>query len=347
MSAHTRLEDELRQQGAVLAQRADAGAEAAERAAALLRREDVRYLVVAARGSSDNAARYGQYLLGSVARLNVALAAPSLFTDPARAPDLGGAAAMAISQSGQSPDIVSVLTAARAQGRPTIAITNDEGSPLAREAHVVVPLAAGPEESLAATKTYAASLHALVQLAQALVPDDERARGLAELPRLLTSAVDEQLASRSRFDVLRDAARLTAVGRGVSFATAYETALKIRELAGITAEAFSPPDLLHGPIAALTSGNWVWLAAGHDRQGQGAELLATLRQRTVPAVVVAQSQALLEAADVAIPLPDGAPDWLAAFLAVVPGQVAGFHLAELRGVEIDHPHGLSKVTLTH
>ncbi|HEX8857291.1 MAG TPA: SIS domain-containing protein [Thermoleophilaceae bacterium] len=347
MSGQTRLEDELRDQGAVLARRAQAGAEAAERAAALLRRDDVRYLVVAARGSSDNAARFGQYLLGSAVRLNVALAAPSLYSDPARAPDLSGAAAMAISQSGQSPDIVSVLTAARAQGRPTIAITNDENSPLALAAHAVVPLATGPEESLSATKTYVASLHSLVQLAQALAPDDERASGLAALPALLTSAVEEQLASRSRFDVLRDATRLTAVGRGVSFATAYETALKIRELAGITAEAFSPPDLLHGPIAALTSGNWVWLAAGHDRQGQGAELLSKLRQRSVPAVVVAQSTALLAAADVAIPLRGDVPDWLAAILAVVPGQVAGFHLAELRGVEIDHPHGLSKVTLTH
>ena len=132
--------------------------------------DDVDYLVVAARGTSDNAARYAQYLLGLCARLPVALAAPWLYSGDAP-PLLSRGAVMAISQSGCSPDVIGVLAAGRAQSRPTVAITNDPDSPLAAEADVVVPLLAGVERSVAATKTYLASLHAIAQIALCLRPD--------------------------------------------------------------------------------------------------------------------------------------------------------------------------------
>jgi glucosamine--fructose-6-phosphate aminotransferase (isomerizing) len=143
----TWLEREILAQGGALRDRAGAGLEAARAAAELL--GGVDYLLVAARGSSDNAARYGQYLLGAEAGLTVALAAPWLYTG--RAPRIGAGGVLGISQSGRSPDIVAVLAAARAQERPAVAMTNDEGSPLARTADVVIPLAVGPERSVAAT----------------------------------------------------------------------------------------------------------------------------------------------------------------------------------------------------
>ena len=155
------LESEAREQGEMLAGRTAHGWEQARAAAGLLRRADVDYLVVAARGSSDNAARYAQYLLGLEARLPVALAAPWLYSSAAP-PVLARGAVLAISQSGRSPDITGVVTAAREQGRPTIVLTNDPASPLAVGADVVVPLLAGVERSVAATKTYLASLHAIV-----------------------------------------------------------------------------------------------------------------------------------------------------------------------------------------
>src|SRR5262249_31124509 len=160
----THLESEIREQGAALAARAEAGWEAAGEAAVLLACARIDQLVIAARGSSDNAARYGQYLLGLDGGLVVGLAAPWLYGHGHRAPRLPGAAVLGISQSGRSPDIVAVLEAARHQGRPTIAITNEPGSPLARIADVVIPLGVGEERSVAATKTYIASLHALAQL---------------------------------------------------------------------------------------------------------------------------------------------------------------------------------------
>jgi glucosamine--fructose-6-phosphate aminotransferase (isomerizing) len=342
----TQLERELRDQGSALAQRAPAGADAAAAAARLLARADVHYLLVAARGTSDNAARYLQYALGAEARLAVGLAAPSLYADPETAPVLDGAAVMAISQSGQSPDIVAVLSAARAQRRPTIAITNDADSPLAREADVVVPLAVGAERSVAATKTYTASLHAVQQILEALRPSAERRTWLARLPALVDEVVDAQLQARSAFDPLNDAAQLTVTGRSLDYAAAHETALKIRELAGLVTEAFSPPDLLHGPIAAVAAPGWCWLVSTTPGNPDAAALREAMLARSVPTVVVSPDAALRAGARVAIALPSGPPTWAAAVLAVLPGQVAALRLAELRGVTIDEPHGLSKVTLT-
>jgi glucosamine--fructose-6-phosphate aminotransferase (isomerizing) len=341
----TQLERELLEQGPALARRAPGGAVAAAAAARLLARDDVRYLLVAARGTSDNAARYLQYALGAGARLAVALAAPSLYADPQAAPRLDGAAALAISQSGQSPDIVAVLAAARAQGRPTIAMTNEPDSPLAATADVVVPLAVGSERSVAATKTYTASLHATQQILEALCPSAERRAWLDRLPGLVEDVVTEQLEARAAFDALDDAGRLTVIGRALDYAAAYETALKIRELAGLTTEAFSPPDLLHGPIAALAPPGWCWLISTAPGDTDAAALRRAVAARSVPTVVVSTGRSLTTDAAVAVPLPP-APVWLSAILAVLPGQIAALRLAELRGVSVDEPHGLSKVTLT-
>lgn len=345
----TILEQELREQGSVLAQRAEPGARAAARAAELIARDDVDYVLIAARGSSDNAARFGQYLLGLETQTLGALATPWLYDGPPEQPRprLRGAAVIGISQSGRSPDIVGVLAAAREQARPTIAITNDEGSPLAQQADVVVPLGVGEERSVAATKTYLASLHAVVQLVDALAPSPERARWLDSLPDRVDAAVAQELEGRERFAVLHGLALTTVVGRGMHFATALETALKLRELTGVPAEGFSPPDLLHGPVAALSERGGLWLvSAGERERDEARATFPPLRERTGAAVVVSDDDALLAQADVAVALPAGAPDWVSAALAVIPGQVAALHLAQLLGVEVDRPHGLSKVTLT-
>jgi glutamine---fructose-6-phosphate transaminase (isomerizing) len=322
----TWLEREILAQGAALRERAAAGAGAAEEAAARL--GEVDYLLVAARGSSDNAARFAQYLLGAEAHLTVALAAPWLYADQRRTPRIGRGAVLGISQSGRSPDVVAVLEAAHAQGRPALAITNDDRSPLAEQADVTIPLGVGAERSVAATKTFTASLHAVAQLAAALAPRGRVARGLPDLPALLTNAAAEQLATRSRFDVLEQVRRIVVVGRGFAYAIAHETALKLRELSGIPAEAFSPPDLMHGPIAALDESTALWLIQPDP------ETAPELQSRAGPTIVVGEEDA------------DRLDDWTRAFLAVLPAQAAGLWLAERLGVEVDHPHGLQKVTLT-
>jgi glucosamine--fructose-6-phosphate aminotransferase (isomerizing) len=330
----------------VLARRAARGENAAARAAVLLGRDDVQHLVVAARGSSDNAAVHAQYAFGAEAQMTVALAAPSLYRESQRAPDLTGAAVLGISQSGQSPDIVAVLAAARAQRRPTIAITNDPASPLADQADVIVPLAAGEEHSIAATKTYMASLHALHQILDQLRPAPERTEWLARLPGLVDKAVEAQLDGSSTFAQLDRVSFVTAVGRGMDLATARETALKVRELGAIPTEALSPPDLLHGPIASLRSPGCLWLIAAATTTESWAPILDPARERSMPVIVVSPDTELRAAADFAVAVPDEAPAWVRGILAVVPGQVAALRLAERRGVDVDRPHGLTKVTVT-
>ncbi|HEX4751959.1 MAG TPA: SIS domain-containing protein [Solirubrobacterales bacterium] len=335
----TVLEQEIRQQGEVLRRREALGVESATRAAAVLSRADVDHLLIAARGSSDNAARFAQYLFGRELRLETSLAAPWLFRDRDAAPRLPSAAVLGISQSGMSPDVVGVLAAARAEGRPTIAITADPASPLALEADVVVELLCGEERSVAATKTYLASLHALLQIAEALAPDRRRSTWLARLPDLVDAQVASMLVTRERFDPLGSLPLITVTGRGAALSSAFESALKIRELSGTPAEAFSPPDLLHGPIAALDGSGGAWLV--EPEAGQ----LEIMRERAAVTVAVGAAPPA-GPRTIDIPLPASAPDWARAVLAVIPAQAAGLRLAEVRGGDVDAPAGLSKVTQT-
>jgi glucosamine--fructose-6-phosphate aminotransferase (isomerizing) len=341
----SQLEREMREQGDVLAARTGPGWPAAESAASVLRREDVQYVMIAARGTSDNAARYAQYLLGLEARLPAGLATPWLYSSDAP-PLLARGALLAISQSGQSPDIVRVVEAARAQARPTIAITNDLDSPLAAAADTVVPLLAGEEQSVAATKTYLASLHAIAQITACLRPDPGWTSWFRRVPELVAAAVELSLAQRSRFDRLVDVSLVTAVGRGLELSTVYETALKLRELSGIPAEAFSLPDLVHGPIAALRSSGAVWLVSttGHDQPDRRA--LDLLRRVAGLTLAISDDEELLAAADIGVPIEPRLPQWLAPILAVIPGQAAALRLGELQDTDLDRPAGLTKVTLT-
>lgn len=311
---------------------------------------DVRWILIAARGSSDNAARYAQYLLGWRNRLPVALATPSLFTVYGTAPDLGGAAAVAISQSGRSPDVVAVLEAARDQGRPAIALTNDPDSPLAAAASLVVPLRAGPERAVAATKSYTTSLVALALLSAALELEEAQATSLAvlrELPGALTAAIEGTRGDAERFDRYAGAQRCVVVGRGLNYSTAFEVALKVRELTGIAAEAHSAADLLHGPIAALDRATPVVIVAPDEPSiASIRSVVPRLLERELDLIVLSNADDLLAHASTQVRLAPAPAPWLTPLTAVIPGQVMAHRLAECRGLDPDQPAGLSKVTRT-
>ncbi|MHB1593722.1 MAG: SIS domain-containing protein [Streptosporangiaceae bacterium] len=350
MTRLSNLEQEIREQPDVLTRRRRDGQAAAAAAARLLTRPDVTHLVIAARGSSDNAARYAQYLFGQILRLPAYLAAPALFARP-RVPVLAGAAVLGISQSGQSPDVVSVLTAAQEQERPVIAITNDAGSPLAANADVTVPLLTGPERSVAATKTYTATLMALAQLCAAAGGSGEIQAGLDRLPDLMAQILDVALAADEPAAGLgdsRSAGRfLTAVGRGTGLSAAAETALKIREIAGIRTEAFSLPDLMHGPVAANSAGSSLWVVASPSYPASYWERpVALLRSRGVSVTAVVPAAESGISADVLHRVPGEHSAWLFDLVAVAYGQVAALRLGERYGTNVDAPAGLSKVTLT-
>lgn len=341
------LETELREQPEALQRLLESQAKAARSAARLFHRRDIRYILIASRGSSSNVARYAQYLLGRAHRVPVMFATPSLYTIYGQPPRLDGGLVIGISQSGASPDVVAVLAEARGQGRPTLALTNDVDSPLARTAEVVLPLEAGQEQAVAATKTYVNSLGA-VALLFAEAGDDTAARDeLARMPEALALQIELSLGDLPRLDEYRDAGGLTVVARGVNYGTGYEIALKIRELSGLVTEAYSPADLMHGPIAAIQPG-WpvVVVAPSGPARPSVEEIVPFLRARGARLVAVSDVRAVLRRAHTKLVLAAGVPEWLSPLTAVIPGQAAAIRLASLRGLDLDRPTGLQKVTLT-
>ena len=341
------LETELREQPEALRRLLERQTSAARSAARLFRRRDIHYLLIASRGSSSNVARYAQYLLGRAHRVPVMFATPSLYTIYGQPPRLDGGLVIGISQSGASPDVVAVLAEAREQGRPTLALTNDVDSPLGRTAEAVLPLEAGDEHAVAATKTYINSLGA-VALLFAEVSDDGAAREeLARMPEALSAQIELSLGEPPQLDEYRDAVGLTVVARGVNYGTGYEIALKIRELSGLVTEAYSPADLMHGPIAAIQPG-WpvVVVAPSGPARPSVEEIVRPLRARGARLVAISDVRAVLRRAQTKLVLAPGVPEWLSPLTAVVPGQVTAMRLTRLRGLDLDSPVGLRKVTLT-
>ena len=342
------LEAEIAAQPTAVRDLLEAEAHRVDRLAARWRaRGDLTGVMLAARGTSDNAARYGQYVLGAYNQLPVALATPSLFTRYQRPPRLDGLLVVAVSQSGRSPDVVGVLAEANRQGRPTLAITNDASSPLALEADALIGLHAGDERAVAATKTYTTSLGAIALLSVSLGDDDGRRAELAGVPDALEAAVAGALAAVDVPAWLRDAPACAVIGRGYNYATAHEIALKLKELTGLAAEAYSSADFLHGPVAAISWDVPVLLIAPTGVVFDDlAGLVDALRDRGASLVIVSDDAELLDRADLPLPVRAGTPEWLSPFPCVVPGQVLAWRLADARGLDVDRPAGLQKVTET-
>jgi glutamine---fructose-6-phosphate transaminase (isomerizing) len=339
------VEAELREQPAALERFLAAESAHAREIVRGLVLDDVRYLLIVSRGSSSNVARYLQYLFGTVNRLPVSFATPSLYTVYDAPPVLGAAAAIGISQSGASPDVVAVLSEAKSQGRPTLAITNDPGSPLAQTADYILPLHAGEERAVAATKTYLNSIGAVALLSAA--DDVERLRDLQAMPGQISKQIGRALAAAELLDRYREVEGGSVIARGVNYGTAFEIALKIRELSGAQFEAFSSADLLHGPIAAVKRGRpaIVIAPAGRTLASMSAAV-ESVRARGSDVVAISDDPDFLASADTALPLVPDVPEWLSPLLTVVPGQVAAVRLATLRGEDVDSPAGLTKITLT-
>jgi glutamine---fructose-6-phosphate transaminase (isomerizing) len=341
------LETELREQPAALERFLAAETAHASTIARALVRDDVRYLLVVSRGSSSNVARYLQYLFGTVNKLTVAFATPSLYTVYDAPPDLGAAAVIAISQSGASPDVVAVLDEAKRQRRPTLAITNDPRSPLGQTADWVLPLHAGEEKAVAATKTYLNSLAAVALLSSVAVGREERLRALHAAPAAVSRQIEQTLAVSERLDRYSGVESGIVVTRGVNYGTAFEIALKIRELSGVPFDAFSSADLLHGPIASLRRGRPAIVIAPAGRTLTSMRAATEkIRGRGSELVAISDDAGFLAAADTPLPLVRDLPEWLSPFLTVIPGQVAAVRIATLRGVDVDSPQGLTKITRT-
>ena len=310
-----------------------------------VRERDIDVVVIAARGTSDHAALYGQYILGARNGLLVVPATPSLFSVYGAPPRLRHALVIGISQSGRSPDVVAVLDEARRQGSLTVAITNDPASDLAAAADHVIELMAGPERAVAATKTYLAELAILAMLSSALSGDEASAAELRAMPDALRRALDEEQRIEALAHRWAGERACVVLARGFHYATAREWALKLKELAHLLADPYSAADFQHGPITLIGDGFPVLaIATAGPALEAMAELLGRLNAAGARLLVASDDAALLELGD-PMRLPS-VPEWLSPLVAILPAQLFAYHLALARGLDTEAPRGLSKVTLT-
>ena len=300
--------------------------------------------VIAARGSSDHAALYAKYLFGSRNRLLVALAAPSLFTHYRTPPDLTGQCVIGISQSGASPDVVAVLEEARRQGCPTLAVTNEADSRLAASADLVLPLGAGTESSVPASKTYTASLLALALLSQALDPDPSFAAALAQVPAAIEAALSREADLDRLAPVLRGP-RAVVLGRGFNLSTAEEVALKLTETSYLLARAWSVADFEHGPIAVVERDFPVLLVGAPGPVDTDLAGIAA-RLHEYACRVIGLFDGGRAPTEPAVTLDTGLPEELSPLPLAVLGQLLALRVALALGIDPDRPRALQKVTRT-
>lgn len=319
---------DVREQPEVIARLIDREWAAVGSIARRLRRKRLDYVLVAGRGSSDNAARYAHYLFGAECRMPVATASPSLFTRYGAPPRLDGALVIAVSQSGASADVLEVVREARRQGRPTIAITNTAGSPIAEAAEHVLELHAGEEQPGVATKTYLASLGAFAMLASAL-GHRRPAEDLRSLPDRIAEVVagmDAPVAAAA--DLVASATHATVVGRGYNYATSHEVALKLTMLTRTAASAYSAADVIRGPGSEADDVVPAFILGPSGRVLSDIfDVVPSLRARGTPLVVCSDVPELLDEGDVAIPLPGHVREWLSPLVAAVPGQLLALEVA--------------------
>jgi glutamine---fructose-6-phosphate transaminase (isomerizing) len=319
--------------------------EAASKALAELAPSAVRLV---GHGTSDSAATYGTYAFGLLPGWTALRDSISLTVYYGATFDLSSSAVIAISQSGRTPDVVEYVARTRARGALTVALTNDLMSELAEAAEVTIPLSAGPERSVAASKTYTNELAALALLAAGVAGRlTEMVEGIKLTADLLAAAMDGlERAVAAPAMAFTYVGRMYVIGRGLEFATAREVALKLTETCRVAAEPLTATDLAHGPVAALDSLFPVWTIASHD-ESLPAVIDGADRVRQAGATLVASGPAADEIPGAAYRLPVPAPPLpiLSPLLSVVPGQLFANALAAGKGLDPDHPEHLSKVTL--
>lgn len=340
-----RFEEEIREQPEVAARLIRESKDQIKEVASAIRSQNPAAFWVAARGTSDHAAIYGKYLFETRNRLATGLAAASTSTLYEHPPDVSRLCTIGISQSGSSGDIVAVLRDARRQGSLTVAITNEEDSDLARAADHCLPMRAGHERSVPASKTYTASLILLALLSQELTPDSAFERSIHDIPVAVAHALE--VGSRLH-DVAASikAQRMAVLGRGFHLATTLEVGLKIMETSYVLAEARSVADFLHGPIAVMDAGFHALLIEAKGPSHPGMRQLAQRLRGLGARLITFTDEPDQVLGEVAVPILTGLPEALTPIPYAVVGQLFALNLALSRNLDPDQPRGLAKVTQT-
>ena len=344
-SGATRMHQEAGQSAQVVRDQLKANAAIMAALGATLRQMQPRAVVTVGRGSSDHAATFAQYLIETRQGVIVSSAAPSVSSLYHATPDMQGVVCLAISQSGKSPDLLTAIEGAKAAGAFVIALVNDAASPLAMLADQVIPLGAGPEVSVAATKSYIASLSAIVHLVAEWSQDQALLAQLHALPDRLADAWEADWSAAA--EVLAPAQNLFVIGRGVGFGVAQEMALKFKETCGLHAEAFSAAEVRHGPMALVGRGFPILALSQDDQSRAGVdELMAEFIDRGAEVLLVGGSDEAQALAHVRrLPAADADPV-LEPILYVQSFYRMVNALALARGFDPDRPPHLNKITET-
>jgi len=369
----TLMLQEIQEQPVALQRTLDNTKDMARRVALEAQGRGVSMVLLAARGTSDHAALYAQYLFQYLNGIPVALATPSLYTLYGASLRLEQTLVIGISQSGESPDIVEVVAQARAAGALTVGVTNHEMSLLANTAEYTLLCHAGPERSVAATKTYTTTCLVLAMLSAFMLGGEALQESIERIPDIVTAALESEAhiaQIAARYVYARDC---VVLGRAFQYSTARETALKLEETCYIVATPFSTADFRHGPAALIERGLPVIVFAPPGRtSADSLALLQWLRERGADSLVIAEEEQVLALATVPIQLTlptvmngivhrtgdvSGGKDTkkatatsitelLAPFAYIVPGQLFAQHLALQKGLNPDSPRSLSKITRT-
>lgn len=319
-----------------------------EKIAAEIQKREIQYVFLAARGTSDNAGRYANYLLGAMNGLPLALATPSLFTYYKQPPKLKNALVVGISQSGMSPDIVSVLAEGRKQGCLTLTITNEAASPLAEVSDFVLELQAGAERAVAATKTYTTELMSVAMLSAALSGNKKGWTELAKVSGWMKQSLKQNDFIEEASQRYRYIDQTVVLGRGFNYSTVFEWALKLKELTYIIAEPYSSADFAHGPIAMVESGYPVFAVAAKGKVFDSMlQMLHRLREEiSAELVVISNHKKALALAQVPLTIPADVPEWLSPIVSILPAQLFAYHLTRAKGYDTERPRSIRKVTET-
>ncbi|MGP3972841.1 SIS domain-containing protein [Streptomyces sp. 8N114] len=342
----TVMAGEMAEQPAVLRRILDEGAPAIREVAERIAAKNPRFVLLTARGTSDNAALYAKYLLEIQLGKPCGLTSMSTTTAYGAQPDLTDCLVITISQSGGSPDLVASTEAAREAGAITLAVTNNADSPLAQVSEFHIDVLAGPEKALPATKTYTAELLALY-----LFVDGLRSGSRAEAAKALPELAEAVLARKSEVKALaaryRFAERMVLTSRGYGYPTAKEAALKLMETSYIPALSYSGADLLHGPLAMVDNISPVIAVVADGKGGEALQpVLERLRDRGADLVVIGRQEEVDRAsAGFALPT-DGLPEELQPIVQILPLQMLAYEVTMARGQDPDAPRSLAKVTKT-
>jgi glucosamine--fructose-6-phosphate aminotransferase (isomerizing) len=315
------------------------------------------WISLVARGTSDHAALFMRYLIEIELGIPAGLAAPSTVTIYGARLGWRSGAVIAVSQSGRSPDLIAFLETARTGSAPTLAIVNDAASPLAAAAEHVIDCRAREERSVAATKSYVAQLAAGVALAAGLHDESRLAAGLAAMADLLAGSIEAATAlihdGSALVEEFAASDRCIVIGRGYDYATALETALKLKETGRLFAEGYSTADFSHGPVVLSAADVPVLVIRPGGRMGPSVDegILAARAAGARPWIVVGEDDPGPIAGEdpdrlIRLPLPRDLPEALAPLASIVPGQLLAEAVSRRRGYDPDAPPGLRKVTLT-